>query len=94
MKYTVDLLLNLVEISFVSEGVGLTAAVLSVWIKGDVVDLGKPANFPSEPSALACSAVLVCVLLFYSSAPLTLVSTLVLSAEEREGKKTSESFSE
>lgn len=89
-----DLLLNLVEISFVSEGVVLSAAVLSVRIKWDIVDLGKPVNSSSEPSALARSAFLVCVLLFYSSAPLTPVSTVVLSAEERGGKKTSESFSE
>lgn len=31
LKYGADSLLNLVEIAFVSEGVVLTAAVLSVW---------------------------------------------------------------
>ena len=46
LRYTADSLLNLVEIAFVSEGVVLTAAVLSVWINRDTADLGKPANFP------------------------------------------------
>lgn len=46
LKYTADSLLNLVEIAFVSEGVLLTAAVLTVWINQDIVDLGKSANFP------------------------------------------------
>lgn len=46
LKYTADSLLNFVEIAFVSEGVVLTAAVLSVWINRDIVDLGQTANFP------------------------------------------------
>lgn len=46
LKYTALSLLNLVEIAFVSEGIVLTAAALSVWINQDIVDLGKPANFP------------------------------------------------
>lgn len=46
LKYTADSVLNLVEIAFVSEGVLLTAAVLSVWINQNTVDLGKAANIP------------------------------------------------
>lgn len=46
LKYTVDSVLNLVEIAFVSEGVLLTAAALSVWIIQDTVDLVKAANVP------------------------------------------------
>lgn len=36
LKYRVDSLLNLVEIVVVSEGVALTAAVLSVWVRQDM----------------------------------------------------------
>ena len=46
LKYAAHLLLNLVEITFVSEGIVLTAAALSAWINQDIVDLGKTANFP------------------------------------------------
>lgn len=46
LKYAADPLLKPVEIAFVSEGAALTAAVLSVRVNPDIVDLGKPANFP------------------------------------------------
>lgn len=50
--------------------------------------------FPSEPSAVAHSAILVCVGHFYSSALLTTVSAVLSSTEERGGKETNLSFSE
>lgn len=36
LKYGADSLLILVEIAFVSEGVVLTAAVLSAWVNQDI----------------------------------------------------------
>lgn len=54
----------------------------------------KQQIFPPEPSAVASSALLGCVLLFYICALLKTVSTVVLPPEERAGKKTNESFSE
>lgn len=81
LKYT-DSLLNLVEIVFVSEGVMLTSAVLSGLIR--TFGSRKTSKiFPSEPSAVAHSALLVCVGHFYSSALLTTVSAVLLSTEER-----------